>query len=185
MANPSHLTPEVLRQLLRYDPETGDIFWMPRDAGFYSHPNRDSLAKRWNAQFAGRAALIHVGEHGYRYGAVLGRKVKAHRAAWALHFGAWPRGVIDHINGDRIDNRIANLRDTDHVGNGRNAKRSTANTSGHTGVSWCAIQAKWKVQIRDRGRKVTVGRYSSLAEAVSARDRANREFGYHENHGRN
>lgn len=185
MAKQMDLTPEILRQLLRYEPETGLLLWRQRDACFYAHADKASLAKRWNAQFAGRAALIHIGEHGYRYGAVLGRKVKAHRVAWALHFGVWPCGVIDHINGDRLDNRIANLRDTDHAGNGRNAKRSTANRSGHTGVSWCATQAKWKVQIRDRGRKVTVGRYASLAEAVSARDRANLEFGYHENHGRN
>lgn len=173
-----------MRELLRYNATTGELFWLDRGPELFDHPDADALARRWNAQFSGKLALNHLGAEGYRSGTVLRTKVKAHRAAWALYYGLWPSGVIDHINGDRSDNRIINLRDTTHVGNGRNAARSIANSSGYTGVSWCAQQGRWKVQLREDGKKKTVGRFKVLADAVAARDAEYQRLGFHPNHGR-
>lgn len=178
-------TPHELRQLLRYEPTTGMLFWRVRGPEWFDHEWPESFAEGWNARFAGEEAVACVdSSSGYKTGSILRVRVKAHRVVWAMCRGDWPHGVIDHINGDKTDNRIENLRDTNHIINGRNAKKSKANTSGHTGISWCSQQSKWKVQLRDSGAKVTIGRFQELAEAVAARDEAYRRIGFHENHGK-
>lgn len=171
-----------IRRLLRLDPKTGALTWRDRQAQDFS--GSDVFARRWNKQFSGRPAMTSVTEAGYYRGGIKGVLLYAHRVVWALHYGVWPQNVIDHINGDTLDNSIENLRETDHIGNGQNARLSAANTSGHTGISWCKQQEKWKVQLRDNGRKRTIGRFKDLADAVAAKQKAYKEIGFHPNHGR-
>lgn len=129
-------TPEQLRQLLRYEPETGKLFWrvaplsLFEDCG-YPAAHRCAL---WNGKYAGKEALAYrEKDRPYAYGEVFGAKVYAHRAIVAMHDGVWPR-VVDHIDGDKTNNRLSNLRAVTQTENCMNARRRRDNTSGATGV---------------------------------------------------
>lgn len=176
MAKKSLPSPEVLRQLLRCEPETGRLFWLER-----ATDSRN--AKTWNARYAGKEAFVQVGAGGYKGGCVFNIGITAHRVVWAMATGEWPSGEIDHINGDTGDNRIVNLRDVPHSENLRNAKRSRANTSGVTGVSWSKQEQKWRATMTVCMVAKHLGWFRDFDSAVQARKNAavNR---FHENHGR-
>jgi hypothetical protein len=152
---------EALRADFVYDPDSG-------------------LLHRVN----GRKAFVTQDTHGYLQGRVAGVLVLAHRAAWALHHGEWPNGQIDHINGNRTDNRIDNLRVVSATENARNATLRADNRSGVPGVGWHSRYKKWTARIGVQGRQKTIGYYATLAEAAAARRVAETEQGYHRNHGR-
>lgn len=176
-------SPEVLRQLLDYDPETGALTWRERDISYFAsakYPSR--RAASWNGRHSGKDAFTFRQHWGHRTGSVLGVFISAHRVAWAIYYGAWPSGMIDHINGDAADNRIENLREATPQENSRNRKRAKANTSGVMGVTRAG--KKWRAQISHKSRNINLGRYSRFDDAVVARREAERMLGYHENHGR-
>lgn len=110
--------------------------------------------------------------------------VQAHRAAWAVHFGEWPKGMLDHINGDPADNRIANLRPVDPSGNCRNTAKTRRNKSGVSGVFQRARGDRWIVATRTGGGKREHLYFDTFDEAVAARKDAERRHGFHPNHGR-
>jgi hypothetical protein len=121
---------------------------------------------------------------GYRRGCFQGREYYAHRVAWALHTGAWPKGEIDHINGDKADNRIANLREVTKVENSRNMPLPANNTSGHIGVAWSKSDKRWTAYIKVGGRRRYLGNFLEKDDAIAARKAAEVRFGFHPNHGR-
>lgn len=135
---------------------------------------------------AGKPALAYQDlRHGYLTGSLFNRHISAHRVVFALTHGAWPAGEVDHINGNRTDNRPANLRDVPHRENLKNAKRAINNTSGTTGVTFDSTHGKWVARIAATGnRNRHVGCFVSKSEAVAARKAAEALHGYHPNHGR-
>ena len=176
------VSPEILCELLKYDPETGVFLWRWRSPHYF--PNARSHAS-WNARFAEKPAFTSVSTtHGYTQTNILGRVHRGHRVAWAMHFGRWPEGEIDHINGDRTDNRISNLRDVGRADNGRNLCVSRRNKSGVVGVTWDQQRERWFASIRHGGKTIGLGRFDSLDAAAAARRRAEQNFGFHQNHGR-
>ena len=183
-----NLTAARLREILDYDPNTGAFSWRPRAAKDFPQDcapsTPQSLAEMWNKKFAGKPALNYLSKRGYLVGTVKPRTIAAHRAAWAHFHGAWPSAQIDHINGDRTDNRIENLRCVENAINAKNMARSSRNTSGVTGVFWAAHVGKWTAQIWNDGKARHLGLFDSFAEAVAVRKRAERDAGYHANHGR-
>lgn len=106
MAKKSLPSPELLRKLLDYDPETGVLTWKERPRDFFES---DRNWRWWNTRFSGASALSAIEGGGYKSGRIFGRPTKAHRVAWAIMNGSWPTGEIDHVNGDKTDNRISNL----------------------------------------------------------------------------
>ena len=103
---------DELRQLLRCEAEIGKLFWLPR-ADHQIKPGGHTTewrAKLWNAKMAGTEAFTSINSSGYRRGIVNGYPAQAHRVIWAMHYGEWPSMHLDHINRDRSDNRISNLR---------------------------------------------------------------------------
>ena len=171
-----------LAEVLEYIPETGVIFFRHRADRWFSSP---AQAIAWNARWAGEVALQSVDADGYFFGSVFGRLYKAHRVAFALHTGEWPKFQIDHINGRRQDNRICNLRDVPAAVNQRNKARTRLNTSGVSGVTFCPRKQRWRVRARmPGGAKKSFGSYASIEEATAVRKAAEVAFGYHENHGR-
>lgn len=172
--------PELLRKLLRYEPETGKLFWRARPREMFTRANDHHS---WNRRFANQPAFTTKSK-GYLCGRVLYSKFKAHRIAWAIHHGQDPDDQIDHINGDRSDNRIVNLRVVTQEGNARNARRQSRNQSGVTGVCWSGRESKWAAYIRADGEKKWLGYFVSLTSAIESRKRAERKYGYHPNHGR-
>lgn len=180
MASKALPTPEALRNILSYDPETGVLTWRCRPAGLFKC-ERDAML--WNAKNAGRQAFTCL-QAGYLAGAVFGKTIRAHRVIWALHYGKWPDQDIDHISGDRTDNRIANLRCVSRAENCRNKTRQVRNKSGRTGVHWCTTNSKWVASICFNAKSRHLGMFRSLAKAIEARARAERALGFHANHDR-
>lgn len=180
MATKAIPTSDVLRQLLRYEPETGKLFWKPKEAG----PTLSTRhAKIWNSSHAGKEAFTSASNTGYRQGTVNGQVQFAHRVIWLMVTGEVP-DRIDHINGDRQDNRLSNLRNVSHSMNLRNSKLRLDNTSGYPGVSWKKGKRRWSVRIGIGSRDKHIGQFAALEDAISARKAAEAEYGYHANHGR-
>lgn len=170
MATEDLLPAHVLRQLLRYEPETGKLFWLARSG--------DTRGERYfNTRYSGKEALTG-GCKGYRVGSIGNAAVKAHRVAWAIYYGEWPQGFIDHINGDRADNRITNLRVVDHAGNGRNRRPGANNRSGVLGVGWNKRHKKWRASIRHNGELIYLGAFEAKEDAVAARLEAEKRYGF-------
>lgn len=157
-----------LQSLLRYEPETGRLFW------------RDDLAP-WGRMKPGAEA--GYASKGWRSCKMDGRIFPVHRIIWKLHYGREPDGIIDHINGDPTDNRIANLRCGDHTVNSRNTKRNSNNRSGITGV-YQRPDGRWTANICVNYRSRHIGTFSTREAAAEARAKASAENGFHPNHGR-
>lgn len=178
-------TPEVLRQLLDYDPETGALTWKPRPAHFFSGSkfSAEHASANWNSRWAGKPAFTANTGGGYLHGSVLGSSYRAHRVIWALTHGEWPECDIDHINHNRSDNRLVNLRAVDRAENLRNSSKRSDNTSGVNGVYRNKRLGKWQAYIRAEGKMLYLGVFEHLSDAVLARKKADAEFGFHRNHG--
>lgn len=160
MADKALPSPEVLRQLLRYEPETGKLFWLPRGAEWF--PTNDPRgsqwsANRWNTRHAGTEALGTSNAIGYKTGCLLGQSFSAHVVIWALVSGAWPTGDIDHINMDIKDNRLSNLRLASRAENMRNKRARRDNKSGLKGVTLHEKTGKWMAKITVNGRSFYLG----------------------------
>lgn len=179
--NETVISIEHLRAALSYDSQTGGMTWNKRDETL---PGCQRTLRMWNTRFAGKPALTARCNKGYCIGRVFGVMLKAHRVAWALHHGEWPNGQIDHINGDKADNRAENLRVVTAQGNAKNRPLRSDNSSGHVGVYWVTEAKQWMAQIKVSGKQVTIGRYDTLELAVAARKKAEEVHGYHANHGR-
>jgi len=91
---------------------------------------------------------------------------------------------IDHINGDRSDNRAKNLRSATRLENARNTKLKKNNKTGTMGVSQIKETGRWRARMSYRNKALHVGVYDTYEEAVIARREAERRMGYHPNHGR-
>lgn len=150
-------TPARIREYLNYDPVTGLL----------THVKRPGRLRR------GEPAT-KVDSHGYLKVTIDKRSYKAHRVVWAHVHGEWPAAEIDHINGDRADNRLVNLRLAVHSENGQNRRKASNNRSGITGVS--RKGKRWRAQIGAAGKKVHLGVFDSPEEAAAAYADAKREL---------
>lgn len=141
-----------IREALAYDPATGLLTW------------RIAASQRTKVgDVAGT-----VGKRGYRAVQVRGRLLQAHRIAWFLSTGAWPGGQIDHKNGLRDDNRLANLRLATQAQQTVNSKIRADNTSGHRGVSWNIGVNKWVARAVIDGKRKHLGCFANKQDAIAA-----------------
>jgi len=111
-----------------------------------------------------------------------GLQYQAHRLAVLAMTGRMPEQYTDHINGIRTDNRWENLREVSPAENCRNMKMPNTNTSGHIGVT--KHKNRWKAHIKIRGKTIHLGYHSTFEAACRARQHAEKEHGFHANHGR-
>jgi hypothetical protein len=158
-------TPEELRQLLRYEPETGKLFWRERGREWFAS---DRSYNSWNARDAGTEAFTSSSAKGYKNGAVLGRPILAHRAAWAIHYGEWPIMDIDHTNCNPADNRIINLRLETKSDNHANKPIRPDSSTGMKGVSLNRKTGKWIARIMKNKKREHLGCFDSPAAAKAA-----------------
>jgi hypothetical protein len=147
------LTAQRLRELLHYDPETGLL-------------TRLTDNKR-GRRIGDEAGSLHAS--GSKEVMVDGINYRYHRVAW-LHFhGVWPTFDIDHINGNKADNRISNLRDVPEDINMQNERRVRKNNkSGFMGVHWRADRSSWVASIRVNGKSIRLGSFATAEEAEAA-----------------
>lgn len=181
-------TPEQLRQLLRYEPETGKLYWLHRGPEWFSDGQRDPSrrARTWNTKYAGKEAFTSSIYGTYKIGSVLGIPTSAHRVGYSIYYGIRLKAAdeIDHINGDKSDNTISNLRLVTHGENAKNISLYKNNKSGVMGLHWERSHKAWAVSIHFGGRQHRIGRFKCFGRAVVARKEAEKMHGYHQNHGR-
>ena len=165
MAKVDFITPEILRQLLRYEPETGRLFWKERPLSDFKNSR---LCNSWNKKYSGKESFTADNGKGYRCSFVFKIPMKAHRVAWAVYYGEWPKGHIDHINGVKSDNAISNLRVATAAENQWNVPRKTESLSGFKGVNWSKIRSQWRARISVNGKSVWLGYFESAEDAHAA-----------------
>lgn len=138
------ITQEFLKSIVEYDKETG------------------LFAKKNGAKFGFEDA-------GYLRAEINGKPYYLHRLAWLYEYGSFPKGHIDHINGDKTDNRICNLREATRSQNLCNVAKTKRNTSGIKNVSFHKESKKWRVVVSVNGKNKSFGLYDDieLAELVS------------------
>lgn len=139
----TEITQDDLVSQLTYNPTTGEFHWV------VSKGNRKSGSIAGSIGYQGYRS-IHINHHSYQ----------AHRLAWLITYRAFPFGEIDHINGNKADNRIENLRDVTRSLNKQNTKKAySGNSSGLLGASWCNTQRKYLSQICINGKVKHLGYY--------------------------
>ena len=106
-----------------------------------------------------------------------------HRLIWLLVYGSWPKDQIDHRDGNRSNNKLSNLRDVTNIINAQNAKMSSNNISGYTGVSWLKRDAKWYASIMVEGKTISLGQFHNKELAIKARKEAEVKYGFTARHG--
>lgn len=152
------LTAEGLRQVVSYDPETGDFIAIIR---------RPPVEP---GQPCGR-----IDSRGYRIVWIARRPYRAHRLAWLYMTGDWPQQEVDHKNLVKDDNRWANLRLATTAENQRNTGLRRDNTSGLKGACWIRSTGSWQSYIRVNGRQLHLGYFATKEEAHAAYVAAARE----------
>ena len=164
MAKP-HLTAHIVQKHYSYDAETG-IFTRRNDC-----PNKRFKAGDRSGGFAA---------YGYRTICIGGIRYFEHVAAWAYIHGGSPLLHIDHINGNRCDNRIDNLREVTQKQNNENRGIDARNTSGFRGVSWSKAAKKFEAYIKHNGKRRHLGLFSSaLDAAATAKEARDSTFTHH------
>jgi len=149
---------QAMQELLRYDEKTGEFWWT------------NNAAKK----VAGKIANAKD-KHGYICLKVNGKMYKAHRLAWYFVYGSFPEKNIDHINGNKSDNRICNLRMASLTLNMQNIRKAKSNSStGLLGIS--KNGSGWRAEIRIDGKKRNLGTYKNKETAHSIYVEAKRKF---------
>lgn len=160
------VTQEYLKSVLNYDPDTGIFTW--------------KVNKSKRSKIGTVAGYIY---NGYVIIEINNKSYKAHRLAWLYQYGEFPENCIDHINCNRSDNRICNIRKATKLQNSQNYKTPVTNKSGVKNVSWYKSLNKWVVSLSINGKKKTIGYFEDLefAElvAVEARNKYRMEFANH------
>jgi hypothetical protein len=161
------LTQQMLKDILRYDENTG----------FFYHRR----IRKGVTEVNQKAGVV---DNGYVKIRINGKSYRAHRLVWLYTYGEFPKDQIDHINHDRSDNRIINLRVVNNAENSRNKVMLDSNTSGVTGVYLDKNRMKWCAHIGIDGKKKHIGYYGNFDDAVEARKKAEKKYKFHENHGK-
>jgi hypothetical protein len=150
---------ERLREVLDYNPGTGDLVWKVATSPAVSV-----------GRVAGSVRL-----NGYLQVRIDKKIYLCHRVAMAMANGEWPQGEVDHINGDKRDNRLGNLRVVDRRTNAENKRRPLShNICGHLGVS--PKNGRYSASIRSKGRFTWLGMFDTPEEASAAYVAAKREI---------
>lgn len=160
------ITQARLKELLHYNSETGVFTWKISRQGI----NVDTMIAGTNHQGYIR---IRVDNKCYR----------AHRLAWLYVHGQFPLDQLDHIDHNRNNNAILNLRPSTLEINNRNASKHKKNSSGVTGVYWHKGNKKWRALIFSTGKLINLGSFDVKDDAIKARAEANIKYGFHQNHG--
>lgn len=162
-------TDQEIKRRIRYDQITGKFYWKVTIGG--------------RGGKAGEELTGRINKNGYLDVGVNCKRYLLHRVAWFLAHEEWPNH-IDHVDHNRLNNKLENLRSVSNAENMLNKSMSPRNKSGITGVDWYARDNKWRAQIAKNRRRVWLGCFDSLLDAVAARKSAEMRLGFHENHGK-
>jgi len=159
------ITPEELHNLLIVDGKDGSLVWRARARDKF--PTNRAF-NTWNSRYAGNQALNCTSPHGYNIGGIHGKNYRAHRVIWAMVHGEWPDSQLDHINRDKADNRISNLRLASNTQNNANRTPLLGSTSKYLGVTWHKLRGKWQAGIVSRTKRTHLGLFEQEEDAALA-----------------
>jgi hypothetical protein len=163
------ITQDIIKNELNYNPETG-IF--------------TRRITRSNRAMAGSIAGTMRKNSGYIIIGINNVQYYAHRLAYIYVYGDQDSDFqIDHINHNRRDNRICNLRLSDFLQNSKNRPISKANKTGIIGAHFCKKTKKYEATITVNKKRIYLGGFLNLEDAAKARKKAEQNYGFHENHG--
>lgn len=169
------LTAEYVRQVLDYNPETGDMIWRERPVTHFRKGKHSAERVRdmWNATWVGKIAGA-TGDQGRKLIRLDGHLYKAHRLIWLWMMGDWPDGEVDHRDLNKGNNRWTNLRLATHAQNNMNKPLQKNNVSGLKGVSWSSRDKAWAAEVRDQAVRLRKAGFKSkeLAAAWVCEQRA-------------
>lgn len=141
----------IIEKILGYCPDCGNVFWRVGRGNQYTYPGK---------------IVDTVTTFGYLSVKAIGFEYKAHRIAWRLHTGSWPKDKIDHIDGNRTNNRILNLRESTERENSQNKR---VHREGHlAGTSYCKRRKLYKSYYRIRSKQFFIGYFKTKEEANAA-----------------
>ena len=144
------LTQTIVKERLDYDPDTGVVRW------------KVSPARRVKiGDVAG-----YMSNTGYINIEIFSKAYRLHRVIWLMVYGSFPDHVIDHINGNRSDNRLVNLRAATNKQNGENQCLQVNNSSGFRGVSWHSSTNKWQARVCHHRSSYYLGTFDTAEEAA-------------------
>lgn len=151
MKNRIELDVQLLSDYINYNSETGVLTW------------RKNFFKTKIGKEIGSISTL-----GYRKVTFKGLTILCHRVAWAIHYGEQPPEVIDHINGNRTDNRMSNLRSVTMGGNARNQRSASKSnkSSKYLGVS--KFEGRWRAKIKSHGKYIFIGYFDTEEQARDA-----------------
>lgn len=152
-----NITQEKLFELMSYNPDSGIFIWK----------HRENVGKEWNSRCAGKASGT-LSSIGYVFLTINGKKYYAHRMAWLYVHGFFPIVDIDHINMNRSDNRICNLRLATKSENMWNTQKRVRNTSGYKGVGFNKLVGKWEAKIMRHRKRIFFGYHETPEQAAAA-----------------
>lgn len=164
----------LLRRLVRADFETGKLYWLPRWPTLFCEGKvgKEACCRAWNDRYVGKEALTKL-SHGYPTGRIFEFGLRAHRVIWALAYGEWA-DTIDHINNNRADNRLCNLRNVTIAENNRNRTIAEAGIKGDIGLVYNRQPDNWSAFIVLEARYIHLGTFATKVEAAAARNGAAR-----------
>lgn len=175
----SEVTIDSVASIIHYDKDAGKFTWKNRSDLDSFKSYRSMMV--WNGRYAGKQTGYRR-KDGYLEIRIHNKLILAHRLAWLMVHGEWPEEQIDHINHNREDNRIINLRAVSHRQNGMNTSLSASNTSGYCGVSFDRRNNRWRAYAGMHGKYIHLGYFNDPKDAALARAKFN-SGKFHENHG--
>jgi hypothetical protein len=148
-------TLKYLKSILRYAPDEGAFYWLVDN----KHPKARKGMKAGRINALGRAQI-----------GVNKKQIFTHKLVWLFETGKWPTDMLDHINGNPLDNRFCNLRLSNHILNGQNqrAHRPNNKSSHLLGVSWHKLNNKYIAKIKINGKPKHLGYFNTAEEAHAA-----------------
>jgi hypothetical protein len=174
------LSQQYLKESLKYNQFTGIFTWIKRPA---RHFESFRIERSTNARMSG----VNAGtkdKKGYIVICLHGKLYKAHRLAFLYVNGSFPENEVDHIDGDKSNNKFTNLRDVSKSDNMKNASLPSTNTSGTIGVGFHVPANKWRAHIKIEGVYKHLGLFDEMSGAILARKEAENFYNFHKNHGR-
>jgi len=166
------ITQEVLKERIHYDNDTGVFTWLDVKVN----------AQRARGKIAGGVTAAGYIKIGFSTGGKF-YAFQAHRLAWLYEYGEFPKDGLDHINHDRADNRITNLRIATQRENIINMSMSSKNTTGYTGVSFSKARNKYEAYVKVNYKQIHLGTFEDIEDAAKAAKEGREHYGFHVNHG--
>jgi hypothetical protein len=155
-----NITQEYLKSILDYNENDGNFYW------------KKSRGTAQKGNIAGNVNIINK----YRIIGINKKIYSAHILVWIYFYGQKPNGLIDHINMNKSDNRIVNLREVTAYENRQNTKNPSNNTSGKKGVVWNKAANRFEVRITIQNKRISLGYYADIKDAINARNMAEEKY---------